>query len=130
MKRIYLLGLAVTVVLLAQEPNPNFTGKITRLEATGTVAHIKFEAGARTKWHVHSGGQIVMVEEGVGLAQVRGGPVIELRPGEPIYCPPGVEHWHGASPKEGGTQYNVTRGDIKWLEEVSDKDFNAKPKKK
>ncbi len=132
MKKLYVTGFALTVALLAQETSPNFTGKITRLDPTpaGVIAHIKFEAGSRTKWHSHGAGQIILVEEGVALAQERGKPVIELHAGDTIYCPPGVEHWHGASPKSASVQYNVTRGDIKWLELVSDKDYTAKPKKK
>jgi len=114
--------------LLGQYNNPNFTGgKVTPLKegTDGTIAHFRFEPGARTKWHIHERGQIILVEEGVALTQVKGGPVIELRAGETTFCPPGVVHWHGASPKEGGVQYNVTRGGITWLEEVSDQEFNA-----
>ena len=86
-----------------------------------------FSPGARTKWHSHEGGQIILVEDGVGLYQEKGGPVVELRAGETHYCPPGVVHWHGASPKEGGTQFNTSRGGITWLAEVTDAEFTAKP---
>ena len=51
----------------------------------------------------------------------------KLRAGETHYCPPGVVHWHGAAPKEGGTQFNVSRGGITWLADVTDEEFNAKP---
>ena len=114
-----------------QQPNPNFTGKVTRVEenSQGTPAHFRFEAGSRTKWHSHEGGQIILVEEGVGLAQVKGGPVIELHAGETIYCPPGVVHWHGAAPNQAGVQFNVSRGGITWLEEVSEKDYTAPTKR-
>ena len=113
------------------QPNSNFTGKVTRVEenSQGSTAHYRFEAGARTKWHSHVGGQIILVEEGVGLMQVRGGPVIELHAGETIYCPPGIEHWHGASPTQAGVQFNVSRGGITWLEEVSEKDYTAPTKR-
>jgi quercetin dioxygenase-like cupin family protein len=113
------------------QQNPNFQGKVTRVEenSQGTIAHFRFEAGSRTKWHSHEGGQIILVEEGVGLAQVRGGPVVEMHAGETIYCPPGVEHWHGAAPNQAGVQFNISRGGIKWLEEVSDKDYNAPTKR-
>jgi quercetin dioxygenase-like cupin family protein len=116
-----------------QKQNPNFTGgTVTALDEKpqGNIAHFRFAPGSRTKWHSHDGGQIILVEEGVGLTQVRGGPVIELHAGDTIWCPPGVEHWHGAAPDQGGVQYNISRGGIKWLEEVSDKDFTAKPTKK
>lgn len=115
-----------------QTQSPNFTGGVvTTVEANsqGTIAHFRFEPGSRTKWHSHEGGQIILVEEGVGRTQVKGGPVIELHAGETIYAPPGVVHWHGASPDKGGTQFNVSRGGITWLDEVSDKEFKTPPKR-
>lgn len=118
------------MVQAQEKQNPNFTGgTVTTVEenSKGNIAHFRFGPGARTKWHSHEGGQIIFVEDGVGLYQEKGGPVVELRAGETHYCPPGVAHWHGASPAQGGTQYNVTRGGITWLGEVSDAEYNAKP---
>ena len=115
-----------------QKQNPNFTGgTVTAVEEKpqGNIAHFRFEPGARTKWHIHEGGQLILVEEGVGLEQEKGGPVIELHAGESIYCPPGVPHWHGAAPGKGGTQYNISRGGIQWLEEVTEKEFTAPTKR-
>lgn len=111
--------------------SPNFTGTVTTVNenSDGRIAHYRFAPGARTKWHIHERGQIILVEEGVARTQVKGGPVIELHAGEAIYCPPGVPHWHGAAPNEGGTQYNVSRGGITWLEEVTDKEFTAPAKR-
>lgn len=123
--------LSVCVIAYSQDkPNPNFTGgevKAIKENSAATPAHFHFAPGARTKWHSHEGGQIILVEDGVGLYQEKGGPVVELRAGETHYCPPGVVHWHGASPKEGGTQFNVSRGGMTWLAEVTDEEFNAKP---
>ena len=109
----------------------NFTSSVSLIKenSDGKTAHDHFEPGARTKWHVHEGGQIILVEEGVGRVQVKGGPVIELHAGETTYVPPGVWHWHGASPEKGGTQFNVARGSITWGDVVSEKEFTAKPKK-
>jgi quercetin dioxygenase-like cupin family protein len=116
----------------AQQPNSNFTGNITRLQENppGQITYIHFDAGARTKWHIHEKGQLVLVEEGVALAQEKGGPIVELHAGEVIWCPPGVAHWHGAAPDKAGTQYNVTRGTIKWLDEVTDTEYTAKTTRK
>ncbi len=127
-KLIFLIG-GLALAAVAQDSNPNFIGKIERLkdDAPGQIAYIKFEAGARTRWHVHEKGQLVFVMEGVGLEQQMGGPIRELHAGEAIWCPPGVVHWHGAAPSEGGTQYNVTRGSIKWLEQVTEAEYTAKP---
>ena len=111
--------------------NPNFTGgqPETLEQAKSGIAYFRFPPGVRTKWHSHSGGQIILVEEGVGLHQVKGGPVMELHAGETVYAGPNVVHWHGAAPDKGGVQYNISRGDIMWLDEVSEAEFKAKTKR-
>lgn len=123
--------LSACVFAYSQErPNPNFTGgevKTVKENSDGHIAHFYFAPGARTKWHSHEGGQIILVESGVGLYQEKGGPVVEMRAGETHYCPPGVIHWHGAAAHEGGTQFNISRGGITWLAEVTDQEYNAKP---
>jgi 4-carboxymuconolactone decarboxylase len=131
-RKLLLLLIALMVAASAQQPNSNFTGTIQRLTETppGLITYIHFDAGARTKWHIHEKGQLVLVEEGVGLEQEKGGPIIELHAGEVIWCPPGVAHWHGAAPDKGGTQYNVTRGGITWLDQVTDQEYNGKTVRK
>jgi quercetin dioxygenase-like cupin family protein len=108
--------------------NPNFQGTVNAVEDKykTAYAHYKFEPGSRTKWHSHSGGQVILVEEGVTHFQNKGGPVMELKANEAYYAQPGVVHWHGATPTQSTTQFNTTRGDITWLEEVTDAQFNAK----
>jgi 4-carboxymuconolactone decarboxylase len=131
-QKLLLLLVGLILVASAQQPSPNFTGTIQRLQETppGQITYIHFDAGARTKWHIHEKGQIVFVEEGVGLAQEKGGPIIEIHAGEAIWCPPGVAHWHGAAPDKAGTQYNITRGGITWLAEVTDQEYSGKPVRK
>ena len=126
-KLLFLVG-GLALAAVAQDSNPHFTGKIERLkdDAPGQIAYIRFEAGARTLWHVHEKGQLVLVMEGVGLEQQKGGPVRELHAGDAVWCPPGVAHWHGAAPDQAGTQYNVTRGGIQWLEQVTEAEYTAK----
>ncbi len=123
------MAVAGFAILQAQpKQNPNFTGgTVTPIEdsSKGNIAHFRFPPGVRTKWHSHEGGQIILVEEGVGLYQNKGGPIIELHAGEVTYCPPGVVHWHGAAPDQGGVQYNISRGGITWMEEVTDKEFHG-----
>jgi 4-carboxymuconolactone decarboxylase len=132
MSRKLLLLVGLIAVASAQQPNSNFTGTIHRLTETppGIITYIHFDAGARSKWHVHEKGQLILVEEGVALVQEKGGPVVELHAGEVIWCPPGVTHWHGAAPDQGGTQYNVTRGGITWLDPVTDQEYSSKPARK
>ena len=111
--------------------NPIFMGTVTPVPDQYKVgtAHYKFDAGARTKWHSHSGGQVMLVEEGVTHHQNKGGPVMELRANESYYVQPGVAHWHGATPDSSTVQFNTTRGDITVLEEVTDAEFKAKAKR-
>ena len=115
-----------------QKQNSNFMGTVTKVDenSQASIAHFRFEPGSRTKWHIHEGGQIILVEEGVALTQLKGGPVIELHAGETTYAPPGVAHWHGAAPDKGGTQFNISRGGITWLDEVTEKEFTTPPVKR
>jgi quercetin dioxygenase-like cupin family protein len=62
------------------------------------VYSVHFSPGAHTAWHRHATGQTLHVTEGVGLVQSRGGELVEMRPGDTIYTPPGEWHWHGAHP--------------------------------
>lgn len=58
---------------------------------------VRFTPRARTAWHSHAVGQTLHVTDGVGYVQSRGSGIIEIRPGDTIYTPPGQEHWHGAA---------------------------------
>jgi len=124
-------GLAALVALYGQpQDNSNFTGKATRQEPPQVrAARIHFEAGARTKWHTHERGQVLLCEDGVARTQVQGRPVQELHPGDTTYVPGGVPHWHGASPGRATTLFSVdvSNGQTKWLNEVSEKEYQAAP---
>jgi quercetin dioxygenase-like cupin family protein len=128
---LFLVASSLWLIHAQQKQEPNFTGTIKRIQddTPPGVAHIHFDAGARTKWHIHERGQIILVEEGVGRTQVKGGPVLELHAGETTYAGPGVAHWHGAAPDQGATQFNVQRGGTTWLDEVTEKDYRAPPKR-
>jgi quercetin dioxygenase-like cupin family protein len=135
MIRFGLLFLALAAALSAQQtpdPNANFTGRVTRLESNIRVraARIHFEPGARTKWHVHERGQILLCQEGVARTQVQGHPVQELHAGDTAYVPGGVPHWHGAAAGESTTLFSVdvSDGQTKWLDAVSEAEYKADPK--
>lgn len=91
------------------------------------MGNVTFEPGARTNWHSHPGGQILMVTEGVGWYQERGKPKQEMRKGEVIICQPNIEHWHGASAEQSVTHMamsiNTQNGGVRWLEPVTDEVF-------
>lgn len=95
------------------------------------VSLVRFAPGARTAWHSHARGQTLHVVSGVAWVQSRGESVLEVRPGETVYCPPGQEHWHGASPDafmehlamlENADDPATT---TTWLEHVSDEEYGA-----
>lgn len=86
-----------------------------------------YDAGAKLDWHIHPGGQVLLITEGTGYYQERGKPARIVHKGDVIKCTPGVEHWHGASPGSSFAYIAVTptqKGKTIWLEPVSDKDYN------
>lgn len=107
-----------------------FVGASRALEAEGwRVSRRWFEAGARTAWHRHPGGQVLFVENGEARVQERGGALLELATGESHYTAANVEHWHGATPDSEFTQGALTHGDAAatvWLEQVSDEQYRGR----
>jgi quercetin dioxygenase-like cupin family protein len=133
MRRIA-LALSLTAVFAistrwigAQTP-PLFTGTSTPMDGKDlTVARRHFDAGARTYWHSHDRGQLLMVEDGRMRLQRKGQPMKEIGVGESDYTGPNVVHWHGATPDRPATQINVGfGGEAKWFEAVSDKEYSGK----
>lgn len=90
-------------------------------------ARVTFEPGARTAWHTHPLGQHLLVTSGVGWVQQDGGPIEEVRTGDVVWFPPGVKHWHGASPTDAMTHIAVHETQngsaVHWLEQVSDEQY-------
>lgn len=103
----------------------NFVGgDPTRPDSSDIRAlRLRFEPGARSNWHSHSNWQIIMAEEGRGRTQVRGEPLQELTPGNPVHAGPGVVHWHGAAPDEHMVQLTFVSGQTSWEGPVSDDDY-------
>lgn len=93
-------------------------------EMMPNMLRLRFPAGSRSNWHTHTDGQLLMIEEGRGLTQERGGEVREMHPHEPWYTPEGVEHWHGAHPDEAAVQWTIYRGDVEWLDPVTDEQYH------
>lgn len=91
-----------------------------------SIAVATYDAGAKLDWHIHPGGQVLLITEGIGYYQERGKPAQIVHKGDVIKCLPGVEHWHGASPESGFAYVAVTptqKGKTIWLEPVTDKDY-------
>jgi quercetin dioxygenase-like cupin family protein len=77
---------------------------------------VRFQPGATTHWHSHSGGQVLHVVAGEGRAQDRDADVLALSPGDTVTAEAGQEHWHGAAPGSEMTHLAVTIGEVTWLE--------------
>lgn len=90
---------------------------------------VTFEPGARSAWHTHPLGQVLIVTSGCGLVQCAGDPARKIRPGDVVRCPPGEKHWHGAIATTSMTHIAIqeARDDlvVEWLEEVSDEQYLA-----
>lgn len=88
---------------------------------------VTFEPGARSAWHTHPVGQILIVTTGVGWIQREGGPVEEIRPGDVVWIPPGLRHWHGAAATTGMTHISLTEEvsgqNATWMEKVTDEQY-------
>lgn len=95
--------------------------------ARGAGNSVTFEPGARTAWHTHPLGQILIVTSGCGWVQRAGGPVEEIRAGDVVSILPGEKHWHGAAPTTAMThialQEAVDGKQVDWLEQVSDEQY-------
>lgn len=92
-----------------------------------SIANVTFEPGARTNWHKHSGGQILLVLSGQGRYQTRNGEIQVLNPGDVVQILPDIEHWHGAAPDSWFTHVsiepNIPNNQVQWLEPVSDEQY-------
>jgi quercetin dioxygenase-like cupin family protein len=121
----------------AAGPSETFTGRVrvdpvwpadASINASGGL--VTFEPGARSAWHTHPAGQRLVVQSGVGLTQEWGKPVQVIRPGDVVWCPPNVKHWHGAAPTTAMTHLAVTGTldgkNVNWMEKVSDEQYNAR----
>ena len=105
-----------------------FTGKTVTMESKDlSIARRHFEAAARSAWHSHDRGQLLLVEEGRMRTQKRGQPIKDLGVGESDYTGPNIVHWHGAVPGQALVQINVGfGGETKWFEKVPDAEYNRK----
>jgi len=93
---------------------------------------VRFTPGARTAWHTHPHGQTIVLTQGPGLAQHRGGPIEVVGPGDRVFFEPNEEHWHGAAPGRFMTHLAMLDVDehgnsATWGEHVSDEEYGAAP---
>lgn len=114
----YFTGDAFLKPLLAKDDNNDFM-----------MGSVTFEPGARTIWHTHPKGQVLIVTEGHGWYQVKGKPALAISKGDVIDIPENTEHWHGASSKSKMVHIAITnyKGDVNvvWLKPVTDEEYTA-----
>ena len=88
---------------------------------------VTFEPGARSAWHAHPVGQVLIVTAGLGWVGREGGPVEEIRPGDVVWIPPGLRHWHGATATTGmshiALQEQVDGRNVDWMGKVTDEQY-------
>ncbi len=114
----------------------NFTGSV-RIESSFQMdaparmsgARVTFDPGARTAWHMHPLGQLLIVTAGTGRVQRWGDPVDEIRQGDVVWIPAGQKHWHGAGPNSSMTHIAIVEQfdgkSVDWMEKVSDAQYGA-----
>lgn len=92
---------------------------------------VTFSAGARTHWHTHPYGQLLVVVDGAGRVQQCGGPLQAVGAGDLVWFPAGVKHWHGGAPDGSMTHYAIQEEldgqAVVWLEKVEDADYTGRP---
>jgi alkylhydroperoxidase/carboxymuconolactone decarboxylase family protein YurZ/quercetin dioxygenase-like cupin family protein len=122
---------------VSKAPETNFTGDVDvqfMFVPSGVVpfsgAYVTFQPGARTAWHTHSAGQHMVVLSGVCWTQEWGKEKIIANPGDVVWCPSGVKHWHGSSGDSAMTHFVITGtggpGQMQWMEKVSDEQYYGK----
>jgi quercetin dioxygenase-like cupin family protein len=108
--------------------NVNFTMLVAGEEPSNMSAgYVCFDCCARSAWHTHPKGQLLVVTEGEGLIQEWGKPIRQIKKGDVIWTPPGVKHWHGASPETNMThlaiQESLNGKSVEWMEKVTDEEY-------
>lgn len=113
-----------------------FTGDVTvtqlypaNNEMRSSGGSVTFQPGARSNWHIHPVGQVLIITEGVGRTGEWGKPFQEVRKGDIVICPAGVKHWHGASPDSAMTHISICEEKepgkvVEWMEKVTNEQYN------
>ena len=115
-------------------PADYFTGPVvvdplfgTRELLPSSGAYVTFAPGARSAWHSHPAGQMMIITSGAGWVQEEGGEKREVRAGDVIWTPPGVKHWHGATATSSMRHMVITNmrdgKNVTWMEQVSDAQY-------
>jgi 4-carboxymuconolactone decarboxylase len=103
--------------LLAKDKNNDFS-----------IGNVVFEPDARTHWHTHPRGQVLLVTEGNGFYQEQGKPARSLKKGDVMNIPENTVHWHGASANSLLAHIAITNykgsENVSWLKPVTDHEYS------
>src|SRR4051794_41526273 len=98
-------------------PAENFTGSVqvemlfeALAPSNATAGTVTFEPGARTAWHTHPRGQVLVITAGTGWGQRWGDPIEEGRAGDVVQISAGQKHWQRAAPHPAMNHLAVTAG--------------------
>lgn len=116
--REWFTGNAFVIPLVAKDKNNDFT-----------AGAVTFEPGARTNWHTHPRGQVLLIIEGTGLYQEKGGHARVIRQGDIVIIRENTEHWHVATCTEqmvhiANTNF-IDETQVTWLSPVSEEEYRA-----
>ena len=113
---------------LSEDLRPHFQGSARMQPLTSPFAGgpevfiVHFDAGGRTRPHVHRSGQLLHVVSGTGIvADSRGRH--EVHPGDTITVLPDEWHWHGGRPDAAMSHLTIqyVGTDLSW--EVEERDW-------
>ncbi|CZT36190.1 (R)-mandelonitrile lyase [Rhizobium sp. 9140] len=118
-------------------PEAYFTGKVEistpyKGDAPARIsgATVSFPAGARTAWHTHPLGQTLYLVSGKGWVQKEGAARETFGPGDVVWIPPLVKHWHGAAADTPMVHFAVAEtldgSAVTWLDKVTDAEYGGK----
>jgi len=119
---------------ITQGSPDHFTGSVhveqlfpAHSPARTSAGKVTFEPGARGAWHTHPLGQTLIITDGTGWVQQEGQAIEEVTKGDVVWFPPGVKHWHGATPTSSMTHLAIQEAldgkVVEWLEKVSDEQY-------
>ena len=88
------------------------------------AALVRFEPGARTYYHSHPRGQVLIVTAGEGYVQNKDGTLQHIVQGDVVICPNDTFHFHGATADSPMTHLAISEVEpgrkVTWAEEVKE----------
>lgn len=109
-------GSAFLFPLVATDKNNEFS-----------AGSVTFAPGARTNWHTHPKGQVLIVIDGHGFYQEKGKAAQAIKKGDVVNIPEDVVHWHGANDRSHLVHIAITNVKdeqlVTWLQPVTDEEY-------